>query len=139
MGEEEKDQIRVEDRRFFDREGNPVNPDGTQEQTASSPEASKEERTEQPRSEQPPSTPLKIDFPSLLFIYVQTALMHLGQSENPEETKKTENLMAAQQIIDILELLQEKTRGNLSSQEEQYLEESLFDLRMRYVERARKS
>jgi hypothetical protein len=42
-------------------------------------------------------------------------------------------------MIDILELLHEKTRGNLTAQEDQYLEKVLFDLRMLYVRKARKS
>jgi hypothetical protein len=46
----------------------------------------------------------------------------------------TANLAAAQQIIDILSLLEQKTRGNLTAEERQLLEQLLYELRMRYVE-----
>ena len=44
------------------------------------------------------------------------------------------NLPAAQQMIDILALLEEKTRGNLTAEERQLLEQILYELRLRYVE-----
>jgi hypothetical protein len=126
MGEEDKNNIRVEDRRFFDKEGNPV-----QQEQAAEPEAV-------PKVENPASPPPRIDFPSFVFIYVQTALVHLGELEDPVEGKVVENLEAARQIIDILDMLKEKTKGNLSKQEDQYFESVLFDLRMRYVEKAKR-
>ena len=50
-----------------------------------------------------------------------------------QETGKPD-LLLARQNIDLLELMQEKTRGNLSAQERQMLEQLLYELRMRYVE-----
>ena len=50
------------------------------------------------------------------------------------ESGQPANLAAAQQIIDILSLLEEKTRGNLTAEERQLLEQLLYELRMRYVE-----
>jgi len=44
------------------------------------------------------------------------------------------NLPAAQQMIDILALLEEKTRGNLTAEERQLLEQVLYELRLRFVE-----
>jgi uncharacterized protein DUF1844 len=124
--ESEKEEIRVEDRRFFDKDGNPT---GKQDQTL---------KTETPRVT-PPGPSRKIDFGSFLLIYLQTALIHLGELDDPIEKKPQVNLDAAREIIDILEMLQDKTRGNLNQQEEQYLEHMLFDLRMRYVEKAKQS
>ena len=123
--ENEKEDIRVEDRRFFDREGNPVR----QEEELP--------KTESGNSTQPSGPPPKIDFGSFLLIYIQTALIHLGELDDPVEKKPQVNLDAARQIIDILDMLKEKTRGNLNRQEEHYLEGMLFDLRMRYVEKAK--
>jgi hypothetical protein len=74
-----------------------------------------------------------------LLIYFQTAFIHLGELDDPIEKKPQVNLDAARQIIDILEMLKDKTRGNLDQQETQYLEHMLFDLRMRYVEKAKQS
>ena len=127
MGEEDKNNIRVEDRRFFDKDGNPLQ----QEQGTESKTIPKEEKPESP-------PPPKIDFASFVFIYVQTALVHLGELEDPVEGKVVENLEAARQIIDILDMLKEKTKGNLSKQEDQYFESVLFDLRLRFVEKAKR-
>ena len=124
--EDEKEEIRVEDRRFFDKEGNPVRQE--------------EENTKQsPRTAPPQGPPPPMDFGSFLLIYLQTALIHLGELDDPIEKKSNVNLDAARQIIDILDMLKEKTRGNLNQAEAQYLEHMLFDLRMRYVEKSKQS
>lgn len=133
--ENEKNDVRVEDRRFFDKEGNPIR----EGEVESSQEPKPSAASHQQQKEEIKTPPPRINFASLIFLYVQTALMHLGELEDPAGKKLPENLEAAQQMIDTLELLQEKTRGNLTSQEDQYLEGALFDLRMRFVQRARKS
>lgn len=133
--ENEKSDVRVEDRRFFDKEGNPIREEESQpsQEPVSTPTSGSQQKEE---SEAPPA---KVDFASLVFLYVQTTLVYLGEIEDPTGQKKMENLKAAQQTIDILELLQEKTRGNLTPQEDQYLQGVLFDLRMRYVQKAKKT
>jgi Domain of unknown function (DUF1844) len=133
--ENEKSEVRVEDRRFFDKEGNPIR----EEEPQSSQEPASAGTTEPEQKEKIEAPPAKIDFASLVFLYVQTTLMYLGEVEDPAGQKLAQNLRAAQQTIDTLELLQEKTRGNLTPQEDQYLQGVLFDLRMRYVQKARKS
>ena len=61
--------------------------------------------------------------------------MHLGDTEDPVSGRKIEpHLPAAQQMIDILSLLEEKTRGNLTAEERQLLEQLLYELRVRFVE-----
>ena len=133
--ENEKNEVRVEDRRFFDKEGNPIR----EEEPRPSEEPVSARASDHKKKEETETPPAKIDFASLVFLYVQTTLVYLGEVEDPTEQKKVQNLKAAKQTIDILELLQEKTRGNLTPQEDQYLEGVLFDLRMRYVEKARKT
>ena len=131
--ENEKSELRVEDRRNFDKDGNPIRKDDEQEQVASKdPDLNK---TQQPSSVSSSS----IDFTSLIFIYVQTALVHLGELAEPGQTKAIVNLDAARQVIDIIDLLRVKTSGNLTSEEEQYLEKALFDLRLLYVHKAKMS
>jgi hypothetical protein len=56
---------------------------------------------------------------------------------HPATGERIEDLVGAQQIIDIIALLRDKTRGNLSRDEDTLLEAILFDLRMKYVEKAR--
>jgi hypothetical protein len=63
-----------------------------------------------------------------------SAVMYMGQSEEPDGKKPTRNLPMAKHAIDLLTVLEEKTKGNLSSEDEQILESLLFDLRLRYVE-----
>jgi hypothetical protein len=65
------------------------------------------------------------------------ALLHLGEIADPHTNQTAMDLPAAQQLIDIIGMLQEKTRGNLDHEEQAMLETILFELRMKYVERAR--
>jgi hypothetical protein len=61
--------------------------------------------------------------------------VHFGDVPDPVSGATSQaNLPAAQQMIDILALLEEKTRGNLTAEERQLLEQVLFELRMRFVE-----
>ena len=67
-----------------------------------------------------------------------TAAVHFGDIPDPVSGQDGEtNLPAAQQMIEILALIEEKTRGNLTAEERQLLEQVLFELRMRYVEAAK--
>ena len=68
-------------------------------------------------------------------LYTQT-LMSLGEVENPLTHKSEKNLPEAQFLIDTIDMLKQKTEGNLSSEEESYLVSLLHDLRMRYVRAA---
>ena len=64
-----------------------------------------------------------------------SALFHMGLVEDPETRKPAEkNLVLARQTIDTLEMLEQKTRGNLEKDEAQLLENLLYELRMRFVE-----
>jgi hypothetical protein len=63
-------------------------------------------------------------------------LMQLGQIENPIAGTRQVDLDAARYSIDVLQMLEEKTRGNLAPDEERYLKAALHDLRMRYVDAA---
>ena len=62
------------------------------------------------------------------------AMISMGKLENPLTGKKEENLEQARFLIDTLGILKEKTKGNLTAEEERFLEDSLFHLRMNYVE-----
>ncbi len=121
-----KKDIKVEDKRHFDKEGNVV----SQEEEAA---GSKEDLS----AEAPSESPEKLDFVSILFTYVHTALIYLGDLPDPSGAAVPENLPGAQQMIDILELMQQKTKGNLTENEGKYLESALFDLRMRYLQKSK--
>ena len=74
----------------------------------------------------------------LLFIQLvmqnhQLALMSLGKLENPVTNKVEKNLEFAKMAIDTIDMLKDKTRGNLSEYEEQYINETLRALKLDYV------
>ncbi|MCD6134379.1 MAG: DUF1844 domain-containing protein [Candidatus Omnitrophica bacterium] len=62
------------------------------------------------------------------------AMISMGKLENPVTKKIEADLEQARFLIDTLGVLEEKTKGNLTSEESHFLEESLFNLRMNYVE-----
>lgn len=61
------------------------------------------------------------------------ALMHMGEIPHPETQTAEVNLEAAKEIIDLLSSVQEKTKGNLSSEEEEYLTQVLPELQMKFA------
>ncbi len=80
----------------------------------------------------------KLDFQTFVISILGTAFVHLGDAPDPETGSTTEpNLLLARQDIELLSLLQEKTKGNLQGDEERVLNQGLYDLRMRYVEVAK--
>jgi hypothetical protein len=78
-----------------------------------------------------------VDFPTFVLSLGSSVLMHLGEGERPEAPRPEPNLLLAKHTIDILSMLQEKTKGNLSPPEQQLLENLLYDLRLRYVAAAK--
>ena len=76
-----------------------------------------------------------LSFLAFVLSLAHTAAVHFGDIPDPVSGKTNEpNLPAAQQMIDILSLLEAKTRGNLTAEERQMLDQVLFELRLRYVE-----
>ena len=77
-----------------------------------------------------------LDFNALVLSLGSSVIVHLGEAPDPTTGKKPEkaDFAMAQQSIDLLTMLQEKTRGNLTADEARFLENMLFDLRMLYVQ-----
>jgi len=73
-------------------------------------------------------------FIELVMMQAQQAAMFLGQLPGPDGQKLEANLPYARMFIDQLEMLQEKTRGNLSNQETEVLNSVLSDLRLAFVQ-----
>ncbi len=78
----------------------------------------------------------QMDFATFALSLSHSARVHLGDAQQPDGTVERD-LALARQSIDILLLLQEKTRGNLTGAEERLLNQLLYDLRMRFVEVSR--
>ena len=75
----------------------------------------------------------EINFATFIFSLNHSVLVHLGVMEDPSTGKKVRNLSLAKQTIDILGMLEEKTKGNLAEDEEKMLKNILYDLRMIYI------
>lgn len=92
-------------------------------------------------SEEPPAPPPlpKADFSGLALSLATSALFHLGLVADPETGQPgPKDLALARHSIDTLELLEEKTHGNLSGEEADLLAKLLTELRVRYVESSRR-
>ena len=75
-----------------------------------------------------------VDFATFVLSLAHSAHVHLGLAADPGTGQTEANLPMARQTIDLISLLEEKTRGNLSGEEERILDQALYDLRMRFVE-----
>jgi len=77
----------------------------------------------------------QLSFTGFVLSLASTAAIHFGDLPDPVTGKPGEqNLDGASQMIEILALLEQKTRGNLTAEERQVLEQVLYELRMRFVE-----
>jgi len=83
--------------------------------------------------------PQDLTFASFVVGLSTEALALMGEMPHPATGERMHDLLGAQQLIDIIAILQAKTRGNLTHDEETLLEAILFDLRMKYVEKARQA
>src|SRR3989442_13549572 len=77
-----------------------------------------------------------LDFNAVVPPLGSSAIVHLGEAPDPKTGQKRDQpeLTMAQQSIDLLGMLQEKTRGNLTAEEARFLENMPFDLRMLFVQ-----
>lgn len=76
-----------------------------------------------------------LSFTAFVISLATTAAMHFGDLADPVSGQRAEpNLDGAAQMIEILGLLEQKTRGNLTAEERQVLEQVLYELRLRFVD-----
>jgi len=126
MTEEEKGFV-IKDRRSFDEQGE------LKEEEAKEEQIEKEAEKEAPGKEaEAPPLP-EINFSSLILSLSSTAFLHFGEIPDPGTGEKKKDLALAKHAIDTIAMLKEKTEGNLSEEEKQFIESVLTDLRWRYV------
>jgi len=82
---------------------------------------------------QDPGPAQDLDFSTFVISLASSAQVNLGAMPHPETSQTLQNFPAAKQMIDILTMLQTKTKGNLTEAEAALLEQVLFSLRMHYV------
>ena len=131
MGEEEKEFKVVDKRRFASGE------EGGEERAE---EKGPDERL---KGEGAPGSPVTgahdeeplppADFTTFMISMGASALMHMGDSPDPMTHKVERNLPLAHHTIDTLEMIGEKTKGNLTEEEERVFNDLLMDIKMRYV------
>ncbi len=95
-----------------------------------------EERPAQGAEEAPAHDPAlgTIDFTTFVLSLGSSAMVHLGDAPDPETGEKHKSVPHARQLIDLIDMLREKTRGNLTAEEAKFLDGLLYDLRLRFVE-----
>jgi hypothetical protein len=140
---EEKKEFVVKDRRIFSQEGEATEEqaeagaakEGTSRASTSDQEKrGEEDRAQDDAREEKDQTLLpEINFATFVVSLNASALLHLGAIEDPSTGKSEKNLPMAKQTIDILCMLEKKTAGNLTKDEENLLKNILYDLRIIYV------
>lgn len=78
----------------------------------------------------------EINFETFILSVGTAAMMALGEIENPMTKKKEVDIESAKQNIRILEILAEKTKGNLEDREEKMLQGVVYEVRMKFVEKS---
>ncbi|MEE8448708.1 MAG: DUF1844 domain-containing protein [Thermodesulfobacteriota bacterium] len=101
--------------------------------------AAKDKSGETSQEEIKEEKPAGVDFTSFVLSFGTQAYIHFGDLDDPTTKKKSRDLPLAKQTIDVLGIIEEKTRGNLTDEEQRLLASLLYDLRMRYVEEISKS
>lgn len=139
MAEDEKiegEGFVIKDKRHFTSEGE-VKPEAEVKQEEERGE--KKEEGKKDKTQPVDKVPLpEINFASFVLSLSSSALLHFGQIPDPITNKSERNLPLAKQTIDILGILHEKTKGNLTKDEEQLMDHLLHDLRIKYVEESKK-
>ena len=110
----------IKDKRFF-----AANEDKKRNTDESKDESKKQQTTKAPLPE--------VSFNGLIFSLSSSALIYLGEVPDPKTNKKIKDLELAKHTIDTISMLKEKTKGNLTEEEEKFLDSVLADLKWRYV------
>ena len=129
----------IKDRRRFAEEGEgkeKARPETEGEQAGTRAQGAARAQASRPEAAGEPPLP-EITFSTFIFSLNTSALVHLGDYPDPGTGKSEMDLPLAKQTIDLIALLEEKTRGNLNKDEENLVRHILYDLRLRYVQKAR--
>lgn len=131
MGGEEERGFVIRDRRARGEGGAPESSPQEPSRGRSAPSSLGGSPPEQAGEPTPP-----VSFSSFVFSLGTSALMLMGERLSPQQEAPPVNLAQAKEIIDILSILEGKTRGNLTSEEQSVLQDMLYALRMKYVDLA---
>jgi pyruvate/2-oxoglutarate dehydrogenase complex dihydrolipoamide acyltransferase (E2) component len=142
--EQEEKGFIISDKRLFTPSGERVtdaNPPGPAEPETETPPPPKQEEPAAAQQPQPPPTGADapqdlppVDFAAFVMMLTNNVMVFLGQVPNPLTQQPQVDLAQAQHTIDIIMMLREKTRGNLTTEEDRFLQELLPQLQMAYVQ-----
>ncbi len=107
---------------------------GNDRKTKNGPEPSAEDKTGEGQKKWSDDEVLyEFGFSTFILSLSTSALVHLGELPDPMTNKKDVNFQLAKQTISIIEMLKEKTKGNLSDEEERLINSVLYDVRLKFV------
>lgn len=138
MAEDEKDQktFKVEDKRTSSGKGKgedrPLDP--SRETAADQAQKSLEGDEKAPEQGKGGT---KVDFSTFIFSLFSSALIQMGEMADPMTGQFDKNLQAAQQTIDIIDMMISKTRGNLTEEEEKLIKSASAELKWKYLDAVR--
>ncbi len=135
----------IKDRRKFDEKGEPRPSETASDEKAAPRKESAAEAKPGPGPETGTGRPERegagyppVTFSEFIVSLSTNVIYHFGDIPDPVSGKAEKNLDAAKQTIDILGILEQKTRGNLDENEKNLMDAVLFELRMRYVKEKEK-
>jgi len=123
----------IKDKRIFSQKEQDIKEEDKEPEKEPAKEETKAQKAASAEKQDAEAQLPEINFPTFIISLNASALVNLGAIEDPASGKKVKNLLIAKQTIDILSMLEEKTRGNLSEEEEKILKNILYDLRIIYV------
>lgn len=126
MAEEERG-FKIKDRRLFDKDGN------IREEIKVDTENKKQEKEERRKTSQERIPLPPVTFSSFIMSLTSSVLVHFGDIPDPNTGEKRMDLELAKHGIDTIGMLKEKTKGNLTHEEQQLIDNILTELRLRYV------
>lgn len=134
MTEEEKGFV-IKDRRAFDEKGARKEAPSEEEKKAGKKgqEPSKEAGGPTTSRDERAAPLPEVNFSSLIISLSYSALFHLGETADPQSGEKAKDLPLAKHAIDTIAMLKDKTKGNLTDEEQRFLDNLLTDLRLRFV------
>lgn len=135
MADQEKDSaFKVTDKRLFTTAGDPRPDNEAAKSEPPTAEAPSDAEASSGGNEESSRHDFQMTFETLILSLSSTAMVQLGIIPDPTTNQPAKHLPGAKQTIDILEILQHKTKGNLEASESKLLENILYELRMMFLE-----
>lgn len=134
MSEDKKESFKVVDKRRFNTEG-----ESTGTETVNNPSNEQTKVQASQKSVEQKEQYEKIDFISFVVSLGTQTLVMLGEMQHPDAGPQAVNFEAAKQTIDVLAMLEEKTKGNLTPEEAKLMADILNTLRMTFVNKINKN